>query len=175
MGSLDSVSVPPLLHTHPGENPSLRLPVQENITHKLNTTWTFPWEMKIHACPWELRFTARKITIINSARGVSVQSFCCVLKTWYTFISTSLDTHFLSEAGRDTPDWQTALCLVGVYLFPLGDRQTDRQTVVVDRTTDKFVEIWLQKPGGLWPGPARLLFLPNKRIRRINAHKYLWA
>lgn len=49
----------------------------------------------------------------------------------------------------ETPQTGRRLCLLGIYIFPLGDRQT-----AVDRTTDRFVEIWLQRPGGLWPGPV---------------------
>lgn len=37
-----------------------------------------------------------------------------------------------------------------------------RQTDSGDGTTDRFIEIWLQKPGSLWPSPACLLFLPKQ-------------
>lgn len=84
-----------------------------------------------------------------------------------------LSTYTLPQRGWGRHSRLADSC--ACWVFTYSPVETDRQTVV-DRTTDKFIEIWLQKPGGLWPGPAcSLFFLPNKRIRRINAHKYLWA
>lgn len=60
---------------------------------------------------------------------------------------------------------------VAVYLHIPPWRQTDVGGSGPNHR--QILEIWLQKPGGLWPSSARLLFLPNKRIRGINAHKYL--
>lgn len=117
---------------------------------------------------------AQKITIINSAcRDLYYPSV--VYSRLATHLYPHLCTHFLIEAEkkgegerggereRETTEWQTAMYLH----IPPWRRRT------MDRTTDRFMEIWLQKPGSLWPGHACLLFFPNKRIRRINAHKYL--
>lgn len=80
--------------------------------------------------PQGCRFEAQKTTIINPACEVSVQS-CCVLKTWYTFLSTSPYACFLIEEGRGPPPPQTGsrLCpLLCIYIFPLGDRQMGQWT-----------------------------------------------
>lgn len=73
--------------------------------------------------PQDGRFAAQKTTIMNPACGDSAQSFCYVFKTWYTFISTSPYTCFLVQAGRDTPDQQTAVLAVYLHIPPW--RQTD--------------------------------------------------
>lgn len=60
-----------------------------------------------------------------------MQSFCCILKTWYAFLSTSPFACFLLEAGSDVPPPQTGswLCpLLCIYIFPLGDRQMGQWT-----------------------------------------------
>lgn len=83
-------------------------------------------------CPQGCRLEAQKTTVRNPAWEASVQSFCCVLKTWYTFLPTSPYACFLVEAGRDpTPPPQTGsrLCpLLSIYIFPLGDRQMGQWT-----------------------------------------------
>lgn len=76
--------------------------------------------------PQGCRFKAQRSTIKHPAREVSVQSFCCILKTWYTFLSTSPFACFLLEAGSDAPPPHGQLAVpAAVYLHIPPWRQTD--------------------------------------------------
>lgn len=65
----------------------------------------------------------------------------------------------VSEGAATLMENLAGACCVSKY-FPV---KTDKLRWIEPQTDPS--EIWLQKPGSLWPSSACLLFFPNKRIR----------